>query len=69
MYVFPLHRANEKLETLSKAHAIETTKLKAQLKKAEISRSALNEQLSQKVKENMELVKICDELISQQGSS
>lgn len=63
-----MFRANEKLETLSKGHALETTKLKALLKKAEITRSALNEQLSQKVKENMELLKICDELISQ-GSS
>lgn len=40
-------------------------KLTAQMKKEEISRQSLMEQLSQKTKENEELVKICDELINQ----
>lgn len=56
--------ANAKLETLSKSHINELKKLQAQLKKEEISRQSINEQLAQKTKENAELVKICDELIN-----
>lgn len=39
-------------------------KLTAQLKKEEVSRQSIMEQLAQKTKENEELVKICDELIN-----
>uniref|UniRef100_W8AQC4 Transforming acidic coiled-coil-containing protein 2 n=3 Tax=Ceratitis capitata TaxID=7213 RepID=W8AQC4_CERCA len=63
-----LEIANKKLESLNKEHSIETTKLKALLKKEEISRASINEQLQQKSRENAELVKICDELISGSGS-
>ncbi|XP_054092087.1 transforming acidic coiled-coil-containing protein 2 isoform X3 [Zeugodacus cucurbitae] len=63
-----LEIANKKLESLNKEHSIETTKLKALLKKEEISRASVNEQLQQKSRENAELVKICDELINGQGS-
>ncbi|XP_017483026.1 PREDICTED: serine-rich adhesin for platelets-like isoform X2 [Rhagoletis zephyria] len=63
-----LEIANKKLESLTKEHNIETTKLKALLKKEEISRASINEQLQQKSRENAELVKICDELINGQGS-
>ncbi|KAM7362394.1 transforming acidic coiled-coil protein isoform 2-T2 [Cochliomyia hominivorax] len=63
-----LEIANKKLESLTREHSIEITKLKALLKKEEIARSSINEQLAQKTKENAELVKICDELISGQGS-
>ncbi|XP_039948262.1 transforming acidic coiled-coil-containing protein 2 isoform X4 [Bactrocera tryoni] len=63
-----LEIANKKLESLNKEHSIETTKLKALLKKEEISRASINEQLQQKSRENAELVKICDELINGQGS-
>nr|XP_014089550.1 transforming acidic coiled-coil-containing protein 3 isoform X4 [Bactrocera oleae] len=63
-----LEIANKKLESLNKEHSIETTKLKALLKKEEISRASINEQLLQKSRENAELVKICDELINGQGS-
>ncbi|CAD7093446.1 unnamed protein product [Hermetia illucens] len=61
--------ANNKLETLVKNHSIEITKLKALLKKEEISRLSMNEQLIQKTRENEELMKICDELINGQGTS
>lgn len=44
-------------------------KLTAQLKKEEISRHSIMEQLSQKTKENEELVKICDELINNGGDA
>lgn len=50
-------------------HQAEVTKLKAQLKKEEISRASVHEQLIQKSKENAELVKICDELIGNHGNS
>lgn len=56
--------ANAKLEALNRAHTNETKKLAAQLKKEEISRQSIMEQLTQKTKENAELVKICDELIN-----
>lgn len=47
---------------------MENTKLKAQIKREEIYKTAVQEELSQKKKENEELVKICDELISGQRS-
>jgi len=50
-------------------HQAEVTKLKAQLKKEEISRASINDQLIHKTKENAELVKICDELIGNHGNS
>lgn len=59
-----LHSANAKLEALTKSHSNEIKKLGAQLKKEEISRQSIMEQLAQKTKENEELVKICDELIN-----
>lgn len=58
------YSANAKLEALNKAHTNESKKLAAQLKKEEISRQSIMEQLAQKTKENEELVKICDELIN-----
>lgn len=67
--IFSLYsRANDKLENLSKVHTIDNAKMKANLKKEEVNRIALQEQLQQKTKENEELVKICDELL-QSGSS
>lgn len=56
--------ANSKLEALTRNHALDMKKLTAQLKKEEVSRQSIMEQLSQKTKENEELVKICDELIN-----
>lgn len=56
--------ANAKLEALNRSHTNESKKLMAQLKKEEISRQSIMEQLAQKTKENTELVKICDELIN-----
>ncbi|XP_037940871.1 transforming acidic coiled-coil-containing protein 1 isoform X5 [Teleopsis dalmanni] len=63
-----LEFANNKLELMSKEHHIEAAKLKASLKKEELARASLSEQLQQKARENNELVKICDELINGQGS-
>ncbi|EDS29116.1 conserved hypothetical protein [Culex quinquefasciatus] len=59
-----LETANNKLSELVRNHAQEVTKLKALLKKEEIYRASVNEQLSQKARENEELVKICEELIN-----
>lgn len=64
-----LEIANNKLESLQKNHSMEVTRLKALLKKEEISRLSVNEQLQQKTRENEELMKICDELINGQGAS
>lgn len=63
------YSANLKLETLSRSHANELKKLTAQLKKEEVSRQSIMEQLAQKTKENAELVKICDELINNGGDT
>lgn len=64
-----LEIANNKLAEMLRNHSAEVTKLKAQLKKEEISRASVHEQLIQKSKENAELVKICDELIGNHGNS
>lgn len=61
--------ANNSLADMNRNHHAEVTKLKALLKKEEISRASVNEQLIQKAKENSELVKICDELINGTQSS
>lgn len=61
--------ANSTLAEINRNHQAEVTKLKALLKKEEISRASVNEQLIQKAKENSELVKICDELINGTQSS
>lgn len=61
--------ANTTLADLNRNHNAEVTKLKALLKKEEVSRASVNEQLIQKTKENSELVKICDELINGTQSS
>ncbi|XP_035783170.1 uncharacterized protein LOC118461683 isoform X2 [Anopheles albimanus] len=59
-----LEIANTKIDEANRNHSQESAKLKAQIKKEELYRISINEQLIQKSKENEELVKICDELIS-----
>ncbi|XP_037040800.1 transforming acidic coiled-coil-containing protein 3-like isoform X2 [Bradysia coprophila] len=58
--------ANTKLEQQTRTISLDNTKLRAQIKREEIHKNAVAEELSQKKKENEELVKICDELISGQ---
>uniref|UniRef100_A0A182PW78 Transforming acidic coiled-coil-containing protein C-terminal domain-containing protein n=1 Tax=Anopheles epiroticus TaxID=199890 RepID=A0A182PW78_9DIPT len=60
-----LEIANVKIDEAIRNHSQESAKLKAQIKKEELYRISINEQLIQKSKENEELVKICDELISE----
>lgn len=60
-----LEIANTKIDEATRNHSQESAKLKAQIKKEEVYRISINEQLIQKSKENEELVKICDELISE----
>uniref|UniRef100_A0A182QPX5 Transforming acidic coiled-coil-containing protein C-terminal domain-containing protein n=1 Tax=Anopheles farauti TaxID=69004 RepID=A0A182QPX5_9DIPT len=55
--------ANTKLDEALRNHSQESAKFKAQIKKEELNRISINEQLIQKSKENEELLKICDELI------
>ncbi|XP_030374651.1 uncharacterized protein LOC115624193 isoform X2 [Scaptodrosophila lebanonensis] len=62
-----LEIANKKLDTITKEHADEVKKLKALLKKEEVSRVSIAEQLQQKSRENADLVKICEELIYGKG--
>ncbi|EDV94832.1 GH17506 [Drosophila grimshawi] len=59
--------ANKKLVTLTKEHTDEVKKLKALLKKEEVSRISTAEQLQQKSRENADLLKICEELIYDKG--
>ncbi|KAH8294818.1 hypothetical protein KR018_003378 [Drosophila ironensis] len=62
-----LEIANKKLDTNTREHADEVKKLKALLKKEEISRVSTTEQLQQKSRENADLLKICEELIYGKG--
>ncbi|XP_070138351.1 transforming acidic coiled-coil-containing protein 2 isoform X2 [Drosophila bipectinata] len=62
-----LEIANKKLDTYSREHADEVKKLKALLKKEEVSRVSMTEQLQQKSRENADLLKICEELIYGKG--
>ncbi|XP_037730767.1 uncharacterized protein LOC119561016 isoform X3 [Drosophila subpulchrella] len=62
-----LEIANKKLDTYAREHADESKKLKALLKKEEISRVSMTEQLQQKSRENADLLKICEELIYGKG--
>ncbi|XP_023179017.2 putative mediator of RNA polymerase II transcription subunit 26 isoform X3 [Drosophila hydei] len=59
--------ANKKLAILTKEHTDEMKKLKALLKKEEVSRISTAEQLQQKSRENADLLKICEELIYDKG--
>lgn len=63
-----IYSANDMLESLTKTHTNESLRLSAQLRREEISRQSLMDQLAQKTKENEELVKICDELINNGGN-
>lgn len=53
---------------MTRTHHTDNAKLRLNLKREEITRTAMQDQLNQKCKENQELMKICDELISGQGS-
>ncbi|XP_063387088.1 transforming acidic coiled-coil-containing protein 3-like [Cydia fagiglandana] len=60
-----LSKANETLETVKKNHSVELTKLNATIKKHEIKISSLEESLAQKIRDNEELTRICDQLINE----
>jgi predicted nuclease with TOPRIM domain len=64
-----LYSANQELKFVCRSQQIETAKLKAMLKKTEVKSSSLEEMLEQKVKENQELIYICDELINTVSSN
>jgi len=59
--------ANLRLEEVQKGRAGEIAKLQALLRKAEMRVASLERTVEQKSKENDELTKICDELISKVG--
>lgn len=60
-----LAKANETLENLKKNYNIEITKLNATVKKHEITIASLQESLAQKTKDNEELMRLYDQLISE----
>lgn len=60
-----LTKANETLDTLKKNYSIETTKLNATVKKHEITIASLQESLVQKTRDNEELMRLYDQLISE----
>jgi len=64
---YSYYSANKKLATMTKEHTDEVKKLKALLKKEEVSRISTAEQLQQKSRENADLLKICEELIYDKG--
>ena len=66
MISFDFCSANNRLREDFQASQSEISRLKALLKKEEITRCSLQEQLNQKTKEIEELMKIWDELKSDQ---
>jgi len=62
-----LSEANQKLDEIKRSKAGEIAKLQALLRKAEMGVASLERTAEQKTRENEELTKICDELISRVG--
>lgn len=60
-----LSKANETLENLKKNYNIEVTKLNATVKKHEITIASLQESLVQKTRDNEEIMRLYDQLISE----
>lgn len=60
-----LTQANETLDNLKKNYTIEVTKLNATVKKNEVTIASLQESLSQKTRDNEELMRLYDQLISE----
>ncbi|KAF9823866.1 hypothetical protein SFRURICE_013403 [Spodoptera frugiperda] len=60
-----LIKANETLDNLKKNYNIEVTKLNATVKKHEITIASLQESLVQKTRDNEELMRLYDQLISE----
>ena len=56
--------ANKQLESINRARSLEVAKLEAMVKKEETKLKSLEVTLMEKDRENSELSKICDELIS-----
>jgi predicted nuclease with TOPRIM domain len=59
-----LYSAKQEPDSLLRSQEAETAKYKTMLKEAEVKISSLEEKLEQKVKNDQELVSICDELIN-----
>ncbi len=64
-----LDRAQQEMENMKRSLEGDSSKLKAVLKKTEMRLSSVETTLDQKTKENEELTKLCDELISKLGAS
>ncbi|GCC30204.1 hypothetical protein chiPu_0008652 [Chiloscyllium punctatum] len=59
-----LNQANEEIAQVRNKYKAEVTALQAQLRKEQMKTNSLERSLEEKTKENVELSKICDELIS-----
>ncbi|NXK82191.1 TACC3 protein, partial [Amazona guildingii] len=56
-------RANEEIAQVRNKAKLETTALQASLRKEQMKNQTLEGNLEQKIKENDELLKLCDDLI------
>lgn len=56
------------MENMKRTLEGESSQLKAQLKKTEMRLASTEASIEQKSRENQELTKLCDELISKMGS-
>lgn len=65
---YSFSRALQDMENMKRALESEITQLKAQLKKTEMRVASAEASLEQKYRENQELTKLCDELITKMGS-
>ena len=59
-----LFRASERLSSKQSAGDREIARLKAQIRKAEMNVSSMEEKIKQKSSENQELTNLCDDLVS-----
>ena len=64
-----LDRAQQEMENMKRSLEGDSSKLKAVLKKTEMRLRSVETTRDQKTKENEELTKLCDELISKLGAS
>ena len=63
-----LKDANEKMVEVGKSKEAEIARLTAMLRKAEMNVTSLQRKADEKDRENKELTKICDDLISKVGN-
>ena len=63
-----ISRALQEMDNMKRTLEAESSQVKAQLKKTDMRVASLEIALEQKSKENQELTKLCDELITKLGT-